>query len=624
MRVVGTAGHVDHGKSTLLRALTGMEPDRWEEERERGLTIDLGFAWTELEAPDGEPLTVAFVDVPGHERFIANMLAGAGAVPLALLVVAADDGWSAQSQEHLDILDLLDVPGAVVAVTKADLTGRPRARDVADDVARRLAGTSIEGAPIVIVDSLSGTGLDDLRRRLAARLADAPAAPDHGRPRLWVDRAFAVPGAGTVATGTLASGAVRIGDELVVLPTGRRVRVRGLQSLGEPIEEAPPGWRVALNLAGVDHDDVGRGDAVVGVRGSSPAGDAWVTSDHVDALVTALPGHEIGRRGAWHLHVGSAETVVEILPLLGEAARPGAPSLARLRLERPLPLVSGDRAVIRDAGRRATAGGVSVLDPVPGTPPRGDDDRLERATELERVAAASDPAARLVALIGRSGARPAAQLRAAAGVGPDAALPAGVREVGGHLADERSLARWCDRLLAAADQGGGLTTGRRELVEAARDDDCPPAVAATLVEELTAAGQLVRTGSAYAPAARADELDEDRRRRTAALLEILEREPFRPPPLEEAAALAGLGHEEVNAIVGAGDVVVCGEVAFTQRAVEDAVERLRRLEAETGPFTTAQARRTLDTTRKYAIPLLEHLDARGVTAFDGQTRTLRS
>ncbi|MDP8932125.1 MAG: GTP-binding protein, partial [Actinomycetota bacterium] len=365
MHVVATAGHVDHGKSTLLRALTGMEPDRWEEERRRGLTIDLGFVWATLPAPDkagepqahepppdeprpaeaqpdaprsNEPLTVAFVDVPGHERFVANMLAGAGSVRLALFVVAADDGWSAQSQEHLDILDLLGVSAAIVAVTKTDLTGPERAVSVAADVVRRLAGTSLADAPVLTVDALSGRGLGSLREALAGRLAAVPPPADHGRPRLWVDRAFTIAGAGTVVTGTLSDGWLEVGDEVALLPSGRASRVRGLQALGRRVSAIEPGSRVAVNLTGVDLDQVRRGDAIVGVRGGGArsALEAWRATDALDAWVRALPDHEVGHSGAWHFHAGSAETLATLHPLLGEAVRPDQPAHLRILLERAL------------------------------------------------------------------------------------------------------------------------------------------------------------------------------------------------------------------------------------------------------------------------------------------------
>ncbi|MDP9023067.1 MAG: selenocysteine-specific translation elongation factor, partial [Actinomycetota bacterium] len=338
MHVVATAGHVDHGKSTLLRALTTMEPDRWEEERRRGLTIDLGFVWTNLDVPDGDArLTVAFVDVPGHERFIANMLAGAGAVQLALFVVAADDGWSAQSQEHLDILDLLGVRAAVVAVTKADLAGDERAATVAADVGRRLAATSLAGAPVVVVDAITGRGVPELRATLARRLAQTPAAGDVGRPRLWVDRSFTITGAGTVATGTLVDGWLRVGQELILSPDGRTVRVRGLQSLGADVDAAAPGSRVAVNLSGVDREEVARGDALVGLTTGdgrpAPARTvrgAWRATATLDAWVRALPGQEVGRTGAWHLHAGSAEVIATIHPLLHDPAVDGRPAHIRI------------------------------------------------------------------------------------------------------------------------------------------------------------------------------------------------------------------------------------------------------------------------------------------------------
>ena len=258
MHVICTAGHVDHGKSTLVRALTGMEPDSFAEERERGLTIDLGFAWTRL-----GPHTVAFVDLPGHERFIANMLAGAGSVELALFVVAADEGWMPQSAEHLAILDLLGVSRGLVAVTKADTVDAETAELAAELVGEELAGSSLAGAPLVICSGATGAGLDELRTGLATLLDTVPAPAGVGRPRLWIDRSFSITGAGTVVTGTLTGGWLRTGDAVVIEPGERRGRVRGLQSLKEPVDAAPPGSRVAVNVAGLDRDEAARGEALV-------------------------------------------------------------------------------------------------------------------------------------------------------------------------------------------------------------------------------------------------------------------------------------------------------------------------------------------------------------------------
>jgi selenocysteine-specific elongation factor len=623
MQVVGTAGHVDHGKSTLLRALTGMEPDRWEEEQRRGLTIDLGFVWMETTTSAGDPLTIAFVDVPGHERFVGNMLAGAGAVPLALFVVAADDGWSAQSQEHLEILDLLRIPAALVAVTKAAAVGTPRAEEVARDVESLIAGTSLDGAPVTVVDSLTGQGIDDLRETLVRRITELPRPADIGRPRLWVDRSFTVSGAGTVVTGSLAGGVISAGDELRLLPSDRRIRVRGLQALGQPVSSAEPGSRLALNLAGVDQDEVGRGDAVVST------GEPWHTTSAADAWLRALPGCELGRRGAWHLHVGTAQRVVEVRPLLGEPVAHGAPGHVRLLLDRPLPLVSGDRFVIRDAGRRETAGGGVILDPDPPPGHRGPEARLARAEDLDLLVDAQTPEPRLTGLVhAYGGAVSTDRARASAGLSRSSPVPRGFAEIAGHLLTADAFDRLVQAIVEAADSahtrdptGPGST--RDALAEAAQAAGSPAALAAGLVDSLVTEGRLARRGSAYTLAEHADTRDAARRDREQELLAILDADPFSPPLLEEAAAKSGLRHEEVNALVTRGEIIDCGEVAFSSTAFQSAVERLANLAGRTGGrFTTAQAREELETTRKYVIPLLERLDTLGITDFDGQTRAI--
>ncbi len=361
MGVGCTAGHVDRGQAPRVRGRAGLGPDRFAAGRRRGLTIDLGFAWTDLAGPSGPPRTVAFVDLPGHERFIGNMLAGAGAVDLALFVVAADEGWMPQSGEHLEILDLLGVTRGLVVLTKADTVDDDTLAVAAELVAEQLAGTAFAGVETVAVSAVTGAGMPELVARLVAVVDAAPQPVNRGRPRLWVDRSFTVRGAGTVVTGTLAGGPVATGDELAVLPAGRRVRARGLQSLGAAVAVAPAGSRVAVNLVGVDRADVVRGDAL-GTPGQ------WLAADALDAQVRALPGREIGRRGAWHVHAGSAERLARVAPLLGRPVT--GDGFVRVQLDRPLPLTAGDRFVLREAGRRATIGGGVVLDPDP-VQPRG-------------------------------------------------------------------------------------------------------------------------------------------------------------------------------------------------------------------------------------------------------------
>src|SRR5688500_4439510 len=315
MHVVATAGHVDHGKSTLVLARTGMDPDRFAEEKARGLTIDLGFAWTHL--PSGRE--IAFVDVPGHVRFVKNMLAGVGGVDACLFVVAATEGWKPQSEEHLRILELLGVGHGVVALTKVASLADDDERGLARlDVADRVAGTFLEGAEIVGVDAVAGTGVDDLRAALDRLLARTPNAADHGKPRLWVDRSFAVKGAGAVVTGTLTGGSLAVDDEVVVLPARHRARVRRLKSHLTSIDVAPPGRRLAVNLAGISHHDVARGDALV-------RDGQWASTAAFDASLSVLASldHDVSRRGAYHAYIGSGEHAVRLRVLTGEAIPPG-------------------------------------------------------------------------------------------------------------------------------------------------------------------------------------------------------------------------------------------------------------------------------------------------------------
>ncbi|MEP6623077.1 MAG: selenocysteine-specific translation elongation factor, partial [Acidimicrobiia bacterium] len=344
MRVVATAGHVDHGKSTLVLALTGTDPDRFPEEKARGLTIDLGFAFTTL--PSGTD--VGFVDVPGHTRFIKNMLAGVGAVDVAMLVVAANEGWKPQSEEHLRILDVLGIRHGIVVVTKSDLVDLETLEIAQLEVQEHVEGTTVAGLEIVTCDARTGTGLDTVRAALDRALAAAPSARDDGRPRLWIDRVFVAKGAGTVVTGTLTGGTIAVDDELEA--GGHRVRVRGIESHGAASGTGAVGARVALNLAGVDHHEVHRGDAVV-----HP--DQWRFVTTVDVSVDPLPGVEVKRRGRLAASVGSGEHPVWIRRLDGE--------FARVRFDRPLPFAPGDRMVLRDTGAHLTVAGATVLDTDP-------------------------------------------------------------------------------------------------------------------------------------------------------------------------------------------------------------------------------------------------------------------
>ncbi len=563
MHVVATAGHVDHGKSTLVHALTGIDPDRFGEEKARGLTIDLGFAWVTL--PTGREL--AFVDVPGHIRFIKNMLAGVGAVDACLFVVAATEGWKPQSEEHLRILELLGVHHGLVALTKVAVVDDDHRELARLDVADHVAGTFLEEAEVVGVDALSGRGLDDLRAALDRLLVATPTAPDVGRPRLWVDRSFAAKGSGTVVTGTLTGGRLAVDDELAVVPGRRAVRVRALQSHQASLSEVGPGRRVAVNLVGIGHDDVVRGDALL--RGSQ-----WHLTRRLDASLHVLASldHEISRRGAYVAYLGSGERPVRLRVLGGSALLPGESGLVRLHLAEELPLLPGDRFVLRETGRAETVGGGEVLDVDPVLP--ASRARPDRST------------ARVVAERGWVEAEVLALLT---GVAQEP-------QVGQWVVDPAVLAATraeVDRLIDAAGPLG---------LDVAALDAKERAVLATLDDIELDAGRVRRPGAV-------DPLVDH------PYLAALQAAPFTPPPPE------GVDRGELRELVRRGLVLASDGTWFAPDALEAAGHTLAALLADQPDgLTVAQIRDALGTSRKFLLPLLALLDAQGITRRRGDLR----
>lgn len=496
MHVIGTAGHVDHGKSTLVEKLTGIDPDRFAEEKARGLTIDLGFAWLSL--PSGAE--VGIIDVPGHERFIRNMLAGAGGVTICLFVVAATEGWMPQSAEHLAIVDVLGVSAGVVALTRADLVDDERLEAVTTDVRTRLAGTSLEGASIVPCAAPSGRGLDDLIAKLDELVASTPPAPDRERPRLWVDRVFTIAGAGTVVTGTLAGGSFAAGDTVEVSPEGRRARIRTIQSHNRDVESIGPGNRVALNLAGLERAGAARGDAIVRPGHFRP-------TRRIDVLLHTLRSELVGvdhvltEKGAHLLYAGSAETAVKIRLLDRDRVLPGGSAFAQLSLRDALPLERGDRFVLRDVGRVLTIGGGHVIDPLP-TPARRND--TDRATFLTRVID-MDANEMLMALVEQAGTidRTEASFRSGADE-----VPENVTESDGLLLARAEVER---REVEERARVASLGAGAVDVLETiAAGGFAPPMTKdldsdAGVVRHLVASGELVRIGDFHLTAAKAAE-----------------------------------------------------------------------------------------------------------------------
>ncbi|MFE1880432.1 selenocysteine-specific translation elongation factor [Streptomyces diastatochromogenes] len=592
MHVIATAGHVDHGKSTLVRLLTGMEPDRWEQERRRGLTIDLGFAWTTL--PGGAE--VAFVDVPGHERFVPNMLAGIGPVPAVLFVVAADEGWMPQSTEHLEALDALGVRHALLAVTRCDLADPEPARQQA---LARMATTSVGPVDSVTVSGRTGEGLDRLRAALV-RLVDAlpPADPD-ADVRLWVDRSFSIVGAGTVVTGTLTAGTLRGDTELHLASTGAVLRVRGLQTLGRDTPEVSAVARVAVNLRGVEHRAIGRGDALL-----TPG--RWLSTAEVDvALRTADSGELRDLPRELVLHVGSASVAARVRPL-------GAGS-ARLRLARPLPLRVGDRALLRDPGRHRIAAGVDVLDVTPPELSRRGAARL-RAEELAALTDAP-PRAVAEAMLRRRHFATEGELHAMGlpvtgePVGDGRRVHPGVwRELIGCLRAE--IDQWRDD--HPLESGMPVEAVRRRL----------RLPTAGVVDLLAGAASLpVVEGRVCSPGSRAV-LPEPVEAAVAALAAELRAAPFAAPDAVRMAELR-LGAKELAAAVRAGRLLKVADGVFL---LPDGDRRAAEVLGELPqPFTLSQARQALRTTRRVAVPLLELLDRRGVTErLPDSTRRVRT
>ena len=563
MHVVATAGHVDHGKSTLVEALTGTDPDRFAEEKARGLTIDLGFATTTL--PSGAALSL--VDVPGHVRFIKNMLAGVGAVDACLFVVAATEGWKPQSEEHLRILELLGVRHGVVALTKVG----PADDDLVDlarlEVEERVAGTFLEGAPVVDTDAPTGVGLENLRAALDDLLAATPTAADHGRPRLWIDRAFSARGAGTVVTGTLTGGRLHTDDELAVHPAGSPVRVRALQNHHAERDELPPGSRCAVNLVGVAHDEVVRGHVLV-------RSDQWHHTTVVDASLRVLDrlDHPVSRRGAHVVYLGSGEHPVRMRILGPDALDPGTEGAVRIHLPEPLPLLPGDRFVLRESGRAETVGGGEVLDVDP----------TERASRAR-------PDRSVDRVVRERGWVPVDELERLTGERREPDLD---RWVVDPVVLHRTLEDLRNALADAGPRGLDLV-GLSELARAA---------VVLLDDAEVEAGRLV-------PAGVADPLADH------PFVAALAASPFVPPPPD------GVDRGDLRELVRRGDVVEVEGIFFASSAVDAAARLAARLLADHPEgFTVSTFREEAGNTRKHAMPLLARLDATGMTRRRGDLR----
>ncbi len=635
MRVIGTAGHVDHGKSTLVRALTGIDPDRLQEEKEREMTIDLGFAWLTL--PSG--LEVSVVDVPGHEDFIKNMLAGVGGIDLALLVIAADEGFMPQTREHLAILDLLQVRDGVVALTKSDLVDDPEWLDmVEEEVTQELAGSVLEKARVIPVSARTGQGLDDLVQELD-RLLQAPSPRrDVGRPRLPIDRVFSVLGFGTVVTGTLIDGPLRSGEEVEILPKGWRARIRGLQTHKQKVEAASPSIRLAVNLTGVSRDELLRGDVLTRPGWLQP-------TTLLDVRLELLPRspQPLAHGAVLDFFVGAAQCEARVRILDGKRIEPGEAGWVQLALSQPVAAVKGDRFIVRSPSPSMTLGGGAIVDPNPQRRHRRQ--RTEVLQRLEALAHGSadevllqelerEQIAELGSLLKTSslGAVLASEtLLMLIGDGRavvlDPAVSLQIEDVAKSAGYVLTATQW-DALLrrmqsALRDyhQRYPLRSGmpREELKSRM---GLAPRAFAQLAAMAAAQGNVLDTEAVVSLAQHRVAFSSEQQRHIKQLLDAFAKSPYAPPSISESEAVVGV--DVLAALIEQGELVRVSEtIAFSADAYQTMCEMVLRHLREHQRITLAEVRDMFGTSRKYAQALLEHLDERRVTRRVGDERVLR-
>lgn len=637
MRVIGTAGHVDHGKSRLVEALTGIDPDRLKEEKEREMTIDLGFAWLTL--PSGE--SVGIVDVPGHRDFIENMLAGVGGIDAALFVVAADEGVMPQTREHLAILDLLGVRNGVVALTKMDLIEDEEWLELVQiDVAELLEDTALADAAMVPVSARTGQGLRALLAELDRLLENVPPRSDLGRPRLPIDRVFTIAGFGTVVTGTLIDGDLQVGQEVEVLPQGLTARVRGLQTHKEKIERAIPGSRVAINLTGVSKDEVQRGDVVTIPGWLKPTKLVDVRLRHL-----ASARRPLRHNAPLKFFSGSAEVMARARLLDSEAIPPGGEGWVQLRLTEPVALVRGDRFIVRQPSPAVTVGGGQVIDPHPRRR-----HRRFRAEVIDKLAtlARGSPAEILLQSLEISQPCQPRELVKRSGLAMEEAGQALQELLDGQqilILDSRieripntqyliasnpyliSATGWgklLDKLVTALQdyhRRQPLRQGmpREELKsQLGLSTKILNEVATRAVSE----GKLVDEEATLRLPEHQVQFSPDQERQVQQLLAACRENPYTTPSVSDSEALVGA--EVLNALIQQGRLVkVSEDVLFLGETYEEMVERVIRHIKNRGSITVAQVRDMFAASRKYALALMEHLDERRVTQRVGDERVLR-
>jgi selenocysteine-specific elongation factor len=626
--IVATAGHVDHGKSALIKALTGTDPDRLPEEKARGITIDLGFAHLELPSPASDsPIHVGIVDVPGHEDFVKNMVAGVGAIDLALLIVAADDGWMPQTEEHVQILSYFGVRRAVVSLTKADLATDETS--AVSDVRQRLQGTSFADAPIVPTSVVTGSGLDTLKSTLARELSNTPPPRDIGKPRLAVDRVFTLTGAGTIVTGTLAGGQFQRGQAVVIQPGSQPARIRRIQSHGRDVEASGPGTRTALNLADVDPvGGVHRGDVI-----TLPAIGAANDCLDVRLEISARAGRPVKDGVRVRVHHGSGNVPAHVALGAGKELAVGQRQLAQLRLEAPVFLFAGDHLTLRDWSEQHTLAGAIVLDP---DATRRAFRTADRQQWLARVAESlDDPMLFVAAYVARDIA--VRRLRAFvktrfSGHDIDAAIRQLVSDRTVYAAGDTlvEIGAWNAALQRAAGlidethrehperAGVSLTDLRNTLAKDFPLDDLFDSLIARLCEQ-----GFARSGTVIQRASHRPQLPDPLRAAGETLRRALTAQPLEPPSRKELTPDAA-SQRALKFLIEGGEVIeISAELVMSAAAVAQATTQVKAFMTKHGPATVSELRQSLGSSRRVVVPFLEYLDRTFVTVRRGDKRALR-
>jgi selenocysteine-specific elongation factor len=629
LRVIGTAGHVDHGKSALIEALTGTHPDRLREEREREMTIVLGFAWWTL--PNGEEVGV--VDVPGHRDFIENMLSGIGGIDAALFVVAADEGVMPQTREHLAILDLLQIKEGVIALTKTDLISEPEWLDLVEDEIHQITqGTVLESAEIVRVSAKTRTGLSELENALVQVLQNRPIRPDLGRPRLPIDRIFTMPGFGTIVTGTLIDGQLRVGEEVEILPAKARGRVRGLQTHKQKEELAIPGSRTAVNVSGVDMEEIKRGQVLVHPGTFTP-------TRRLDLRFRLLPSVQdtLKHNTEVKLFVGAAEVIGRLRLLGTDAIEPGNPSWIQLELREPIIAARGDYYILRRPSPPETLGGGMIVDPHPQR-------RYKRFNQsvlgrLESLLQGS-PAEILFQELSTLGATQVITLIKQSNLEDQVANQA-ISEL---LSEGKILVLQGstkspkkDALLATNTYWKSLS--ERVLIEVDKYHKTNPLRSGmpreelksrlsvnarlfnALIEQLTSSNILQSVGPKVFLPSHTIKFTPGQQRAVGQLLKRFAQTPYSPPSIKEV--ISEVGEDVYTALVELEELLpVSGDVVFRRIDYERMLKEVRVLIRKHDEITVAQVRDHFNTSRKYVLGLLEYLDDQGVTTRDGDVRRL--